>query len=204
MTGKTHVAIGTMTTIILSEYLPYHITLPVIAAAVISSLLPDADHQNAWLNKYILPMRKKGFKTAVFIIFGCFLIALDFFYFNKPYLKIIGIFIILAGLSAHREGITHSLTGFAMVFGVLIFTAQRYKLTDIIYPFGIGYGFHLLADMFTKRGVPLLYPFRKKKYKMFFTIKVGSWWGNLFEGIIILTGLLYIIFKLPAIIDKIK
>lgn len=63
---------------------------------------------------------------------------------------------------------------------------------------------HLVADMFTSKGIPILHPFRKKRYKMPVTIKVGSWLGNVVEASILLTLLLYIVLRLPNILSNFK
>ena len=84
------------------------------------------------------------------------------------------------------------------------FLQSSYEFRNCIVPFVIGYGTHLLGDMFTNRGVPLLFPFKKKKFKMPLTFAVGSWWGTLIEGGIIASGLIYLTFKLPMILTRIK
>lgn len=204
MTGKTHLGIGVISTVILSQYISYDLSIGALLICSISSLLPDIDHPKGIINKYILPMKNKEFKMAIYITVGIFLIVLNYFYFNNIYLNSMGIFVILIGISSHRDGITHSITGllcFAGVFGVLAVTNN---FSGLIIPFAIGYGTHLISDMFTKRGVPLLYPFKNKKFKMPITFTVGSAFGNLMEGIIISAGLIYIVLRLPLLITRFK
>lgn len=204
MTGKTHFGIGVMSVVILSEYMKYKLSLPLLGVSAAASLLPDIDHPQSIINKYVLPMKSKEFKIAVYIILGVFLIALDYLYFANVYMKATGIFLILIAVSTHRDGITHSLTGLLCFIGVFGYLASAYNFKECIIPFAIGYGSHLIGDMFTNRGVPLFFPFKKKKYKMPLTFSVGSWWGNLIEGGIIAGGLLYLTFKLPMIMTRLK
>jgi inner membrane protein len=204
MTGKSHFGIGIITTAILSEYLKYNLNTATLIVCTVASLLPDIDHPKGFINQYLLPIKSREIKIALYVVIGIFIILLDYFYFNMAYLKVIGIFFILIGISTHRDGITHSLTGLLCFAGVLGFVANTYNFKEVIFPFIIGYGMHLLCDMLTSKGVPLFYPFNKKKYKFPVTFTVGSWWGNLIEGGIIASGLLYLVFKLPVIITKIR
>lgn len=204
MTGKTHFGIGVMSTIILSEYIHFGLSLPVLGICGLASILPDIDHPKSAINKYILPMKSKSFKIAIYITLGVFLIVLNYFYFDTAYLEAMGIFLILIGTSAHRDGITHSLTGLLCFIGIFGYLAETYSYKDFIIPFSIGYGSHLIGDMFTNRGVPLLYPFKKKKFRMPITFSVGSGWGNMVEGLIIAAGLIYLTFRLPIIMTSIK
>lgn len=204
MTGKTHIGIGVISTVILSQYINYNLSLGTLIIASIAAMLPDIDHPKSIINKYILPMKNKEFKIAIYVTFGLFLIALNYFYFNNPYLMVCGIFLVLIGASAHREGITHSIAGLLCFVSVFGFLAITYNFKNLIIPCAIGYGTHLVGDMFTNRGVPLLYPFKKKKFKMPLTYSVGSWWGNLVEGGIIAAGLIYLTLRLPLILTRLK
>ncbi|MBM3228284.1 metal-dependent hydrolase [Candidatus Pacearchaeota archaeon] len=56
----------------------------------------------------------------------------------------------------HR-GILHSLTFLMIILGILI---SFYPI--LAFPLFVGYGLHLFADSFTKRGIELLYPLKKK------------------------------------------
>lgn len=204
MTGKTHLGIGVMTAVILSEHSPVEITTASLAACAFASILPDIDHPKSIINKYILPVKNKAVKASIYITLGVFLSILNYFYFNFAYLRAIGIFLVLVGVSSHRNGITHSLTGLLCFSGVFGYAATTYGFSGSVLPFIIGYGTHLFADMMTSRGIPLFFPFRKKKYKLPITFSVGSWWGNFIEGIIISGGLIYLTWRLPVILSKIN
>ena len=204
MRGKTHFGIGVMATVILSENLHFALSLPILGICALASILPDIDHPQSAINKYLLPMKKKEFKIALYVTLGVFLIIFNYFYFDYAYLSATGIFLILIGLSTHRDGITHSLTGLLCFLGVFGSLAVFYGFRNCILPFTIGYLTHLLGDMFTSGGVPLLFPFNNKKYKMPLTFTVGSWIGNLVEGGIITIGLIYLVFQLPIIMSRMK
>ncbi|EYE88609.1 membrane protein [Fervidicella metallireducens AeB] len=204
MTGKTHFGIGVMATVILSEYLPVKLSLPVLGVCALASILPDIDHPKSIINKYILPVKNKPVKVTIYITLGVFIFLVNYFYFNLAYLKALGVFLVLIGISSHRNGITHSLSGLLSFLSIFGYAAVIYNFKECVIPFAIGYGLHLFADMFTSRGIPLFYPFKKKKYKMPLTFTVGSGWGNLIEGLIMALGLIYLTFRLPIIITGLK
>lgn len=204
MTGKTHLGIGVMATVILSEYIPIQLSLTSLVVCAFASLLPDIDHPKGLINKYILPVRSKWIKITVYITLGIFILLLNYFYMNYSYLRSTGIFLILIGISTHRNGITHSLTGLLCFLGILGEAAVKYSLINSILPFTIGYGAHIICDMFTNRGVPLFFPFKKTKYKMPITFSVGSLRGNVFEEIITAAGLIYLVWRLPIIFTKVR
>lgn len=204
MTGKTHLGVGVMATVILSEYINVKLSLTSLGICAFASVLPDIDHPNGLINRYILPVRSKWVKITFYFILGIFILIFNHFYMNYSYLRFLGIFLILIGVSTHRNGITHSLTGLICFLGIFGSFAVKYNLKDSILPFTIGYGAHILCDMFTNRGVPLFYPFKKTKYKMPLTFSVGSWFGNFFEGLITAAGLIYLVWRLPIIFSKIR
>lgn len=203
MTGKTHLGIGLLTAVLILDKEIIGITPVTILICVIASLLPDADHPQGVLNKYILPIRNKSFKLSVYLSLGIVVIGLNYLYFSYPYLYALGIAFILIGVSSHRQGITHSLVGFILFVYIIGYGTQDIEALErkrMIIAFISGYGSHILGDMFTSAGVPLFYPFSKKKFKMPFTFKVGSKTGNLIETIIIALGIIYLTFKIPIMV----
>jgi len=68
---------------------------------------------------------------------------------------------LIKAVFGHR-GITHSILGLA-VLSALIYAVIYYYQLDIqyLYFFNIGYLSHILSDLLTKSGVPLLYPYKK-------------------------------------------
>lgn len=59
-------------------------------------------------------------------------------------------------LAGHRS-ITHSLAGAALL-AIPVLIAQEYANTNLLIPFLIGYLSHLLLDLLTPQGCPLLWP----------------------------------------------
>jgi inner membrane protein len=54
--------------------------------------------------------------------------------------------------------------------------------------------------MLTKRGVPLFYPFKNEKYRFPISYTTGSYFGNFFEGAIIVMSIAYIVYTLPKLL----
>jgi len=162
MTGKTHKIIGI--TAGASYFLSSHTlsydpsTLSaVIVAAYFGSLIPDFDNSGSDIWQSI-PLGNTAAKTI------------------DPFIK-------------HRN-ISHSLLG-TVIFGILVYLLLNsfpvYWGIDseyVVISFLIAYFFHLLADMFTIEGIPLLYPW--KRYfglppKPFDGARIitGKWFENL-------------------------
>ena len=81
--------------------------------------------------------------------------------------------LLVAAFSKHR-GITHSLIG----LGCATYAVQSW-LGASWTVFAVGYGSHLLADMLTDRGVPLLWPL-----KLDFSVPTGFRTGRFFSTLI--------------------
>lgn len=99
----------------------------------------------------------------------------------------------------HR-GATHSpliivvLTGILYILSKLIF---QYPLLNIgIIGFFVGATSHILLDSFTKRGVPLLYPFSKRKFSLLHISTGGTIEHIIFFVMIIASGYLIAKFAL--------
>lgn len=71
----------------------------------------------------------------------------------------------------HR-GITHSILG-VLIFSILsIFLFNKFP--NLLKGSIVGYSSHLLGDYFTRWGIPLQYPFNKKRNKAPITFTTGS------------------------------
>ena len=175
MTGRTHdlAAFTLLSAVVLVQPLP-NISLATAIIAVFANLVggvtPDIDQPTAplWRN---LPIGK---------------------YFGKAFDRLTG---------GHRF-LTHSVLGL-FIFGflahmLLVFLSPIMRSVDIGYvwwAFMIGMASHLLMDMFTKEGVPLLLPIPFKfgfPPIRAFRITTGKW----IEKGIVFPGLLLIIFVL--------
>ncbi len=111
----------------------------------IGSLLPDIDANNSIINKLIHSSKKNNRNR----------------YWSKNrnsnnYLK-------------HR-GIMHSLTAPFLIY-LIYFAFMR---NNLILPFIVGYISHLLLDMLTPMGVPLIAPVSNKRFKIVSGIKTAS------------------------------
>lgn len=200
MTGKTHAGIGSVVYVAICSKLPGKFNYIGMVVVIIASILADVDHPKSMINKYILPFKNKTTKVTIYVCLGIIILWFDFLYIKELALKSLAISFIIIGLSTHRNGLLHSLTGMIFFMIMIGYTCRRYSLPPLVYPFGIGYGSHLMGDMFTKMGVPLFYPFSKRKFKFPYTYKVGSKTGKLIEEIIMVFGLAYIVYVLPKML----
>lgn len=124
----------------INEYLPYG-TVPFVlsgVACLIGALLPDIDHPQATMSRKLLINRGAGPLGVLGYIGGIF----------------------RAVLGGHR-GFTHTLICALLpcVLYPLIPPFYAYVLTAFI----VGYFSHLLADMLTEQGIPLLWPITSKR-----------------------------------------
>jgi inner membrane protein len=200
MTGKTHAAIGGIIYVAICNKLPGKFTYIGVIIAILASILPDIDHPKSIINKYILPFKNKATKVTIYVCLGIIILWFDFLYTKDIAIKSLALSFIIIGLSTHRNGLLHSLTGMILFMLMIGYTCEKYSITPLVYPFTIGFGSHLIGDMFTKMGVPLFYPFLKKKFMFPYTYEVGSKLGKMIEGIIIIFGLMYTVYVLPKIL----
>ncbi|MCB2290505.1 metal-dependent hydrolase [Clostridium sp. CS001] len=200
MTGKTHAGIGSVIYVAICNQLPGKFNYIGMILVFFASILPDVDHPKSMINKYILPFKNKTTKVTIYICLGIIILWFDFLYTKELALKSLAVCFIIIGLSTHRNGLLHSLTGMMLLMLMLGYTCTKYLLPPLVYPFIIGYGSHLVGDMFTKMGVPLFYPFSNRKFKFPCTYKVGSKAGKLIEEIIMIFGVVYIVYALPKML----
>ena len=199
MKGKTHVGVGIVTFLSVYNTLPGKFNYIGLLIVVFSSILPDVDHPKSIINKYILPFKNKTSKVMVYSSLGVILLWYDYLYTNEPIMKGIGISLLIIAVSSHRNGLTHSLTGMIMFSFIIGYLGNMYNLHYLVYYFIIGYGMHLLCDMITDRGVPLVSPFKNKKFRMPLTYRTNSKIGCTIEELLMIGGLLFTIYKLPVI-----
>lgn len=201
MTGKTHAGLGTAVGIALSSRVPGELSIISIIVLTVASLLPDIDHPKSIFNKYILPIKNNTAKFLIYGVIGVLIIVLNFKYEEIPELNVIGALFIIVAFSSHRTGLTHSIAGIIIFAFVSNYLGDRYNDKNLVYYFVIGYSSHIIGDMFTNRGVPLFYPLRNKNIKFPITFRVGSKKGNLIEDVIIICSILYILYRLPTLLQ---
>jgi len=73
----------------------------------------------------------------------------------------------------HR-GLIHTPIFMLALWTILYGVTYPYGFSKVSFGFLLGYSAHLVQDMFTKRGISLLYPFYKKKISLGF-FKSGSY-----------------------------
>jgi len=162
MTGKTHqsiglvVSLGTYLTVADAGYNPATFAA-VLVIAMLGSLLPDADSAGSEIWHSIPFGHTAGKAADVFL--------------------------------SHRN-ITHSILGFGLIsWGVyfLIGLAPSYwgwNAGQVFVAFLCSYGAHLVADMFTEEGIPILYPYHRMfgiPPRPFEAVRIvtGKWFENL-------------------------
>jgi inner membrane protein len=87
-------------------------------------------------------------------------------------MALIGTLLLALSFSPHR-GYSHSIAAVAATFYILKYTFSFYSLADYSISFCIGMLSHILADMFTQKGVSLLFPVQRK-LSFPLTFKTGS------------------------------
>lgn len=199
MTGKTHAGIGLAAYVALSSKLPGGFSYLGLAVVFIASLLPDIDHPKSLVNRRILPFKNKSTKTVLYFCSGIIVLWFDYLYANQAAYKALGAALIAIGFSSHRNGLTHSLLGMITFTFIIGYIGNKYNLKNLTTYFIIGYSMHLLGDMATNRGVPLYYPFKKKKVRLPLTYSVGTKLGTFIELVLVVAGLFYVIYKLPTL-----
>ncbi|KAB3535627.1 metal-dependent hydrolase [Alkaliphilus pronyensis] len=177
MTGKTHIALGTAVAVTLFPPAGITATVSLIGGAVVGSLIPDIDHPKAMINQKILPFKNKLFKILLFTSIGLFMLTGGLGPPNDL-LKILSIFIIVAGLSSHRE-FTHSIAGIGVELYICYLITQYYDMYYLSLGLGIGAVIHIIADLFTSNGVALFYPLSKRRIKMPLTLRTNSMVDNI-------------------------
>lgn len=172
----THVATSVVAGITLLETTGGHLALSTLAGIMIGSLLPDIDEPNSYVGH-----RSLGAARVVKGIFGhrgfthsilAFLIVLIPFYFLGH---------------AHFHSVTPD---FILKYQDIMDSTSGWisALFSFLYGIAMGYGFHILEDMCSVSGVPLLYPINKK-----IAIPIYRT-GGIREKIIFATSIFYLIY----------
>ncbi|MBU5427558.1 metal-dependent hydrolase [Tissierella pigra] len=156
MTGKTHMAIGITAALTISYGQPLENQLIIVLASAISSLIPDLDHPKGKINQKILLIKSNFYRVLFYIFIGGIFIYLYYLMKSKIFL-FLGIGSFLVGISSHR-GFTHSIIGFLASTSIVSLGKLDYGLDAIYSGFIIGYFLHIVADLFTSKGVKLFYP----------------------------------------------
>lgn len=88
------------------------------------------------------------------------------------------------------------LVGMACYFASIAFGSEAATLlVNILFPFMFGWVIHILADMCNKKGVPILWPFLRKRIHIA-TFKTGTWNEGVFLFLVGFAVFLQILLKL--------
>lgn len=175
MTGKTHLAVGLTSglgLIYLSENVSWLEVGLTLVLSGFAALLPDLDTEGSMINNFLFSKISKQARTFVLAVVGLLLILAQFFIQQIPFwVSLIGIFFIAVSFAPHR-GLTHSLLMTVYVWWVAD-TAAPELATAVV----VGYASHLIADMLTVSGIPLLWPlpWKVSLSQIGIKIKTGSW-----------------------------
>ncbi|MGP4074207.1 metal-dependent hydrolase [Piscibacillus sp. B03] len=151
------------------------------AAVMAGSLLPDMDSMTSKVGRYVYPI--------AFLIVIASVVA--YYYASEQLwtiiqhdmvfaLSIVGIIVVV--FSTHRTW-THSLLFLGIVTAYLMLldtwlTIPHYLQVGLL----IGIASHIFGDFLTKQGVPLLYPFKKRRYRFWITFTTGSFMERVLIG----------------------
>jgi membrane-bound metal-dependent hydrolase YbcI (DUF457 family) len=217
MLAINHVTLATASVLGASLYLNQPFFLPFLVFVVFSSLLPDIDHPNSEVSNFfpvvhrVLPHRGLTHSVAGVGLFG---FGLQFLLGYSTILSLILLIFALIGvyylekLLEKRTRQLDRLTGdffsdkqiklmlrlFSGILSLfllslmLLIWKERFR-QEIIWLLIAGFGGHLLGDLVTKDGIPLMYPFKTRFALKFF--RTGGWVeGLLGFGLVLLNGFL--------------
>lgn len=113
-------------------------------------------------------------------------IGLALFLIFKPniYFSLALFYIACLPWTTHRT-LSHSFLSTFIVGGLFTLGLHKYNLTKYGLYILVGYFLHIFEDMFTVSGVPLFYPFSKKKFKIPL-MSTGTTKGSIVELVFIL------------------
>lgn len=115
------------------------------------------------------------------------------------FLSLVLFYIAYLPWTVHRT-LSHSLFSSLVIGCLSTMGLNQYNLTIYGIYIGIGYFLHIFEDMFTISGVPLLYPFSKKRYKIPL-MSTGTTKGGIVElTFILLSAALCLITYISAIV----
>lgn len=140
----------------------------------IAGAVPDFDHPNSKATRSIAPIALGGSRRYIMALMSLGIMYLAW----KGYLPYQGVmasacWLLVAAFAKHR-GITHSLIGLVCAaYAVESWLGASWTI------FAVGYASHLLADMLTDRGVPLLWLLKQD-----FSLSTGLSTGRFFSSLV--------------------
>lgn len=140
-----------------------------------------------------------GFLRKLFLSLIFILLAICFYLIDgKFYLIMFSLLLALFPWLKHRK-LSHSLIAVFTIAFVLKQIELLSNISNLSFFGTIGYASHLfLGDLFTKSGIPILYPFSEKKFSLGF-LRVGGVFSNILEIFFILLLVALIFFTIIKI-----
>ena len=185
MTYKTHANFGVFFALLVLSNLCCLGRIGIVVSIIISaivSLLPDIDHRRSFAGKILYPI-------LCLIVLGIAFITVKYHIYILSFLVI---WFAITSISSHRT-FSHS------IIGMIMFCIPFYD-SILLLPVLLGYSSHLIADMITAGGVPLLYPFNKRRISIL-KLSVGSFSELILSvSLIILNALIFIANVLPLFV----
>lgn len=152
-----------------------------IAIIIIESKLSHAFLRKVFLSLIFILLSICLYLVNVKIYFSIFCLMLSTF----PWLK-------------HRS-FSHSIFATVIIYFLLKQIELITSISNLAFLGTVSYSSHLfLGDLFTKSGIPLLYPISDKKFSLGF-FKVGSFFNNILEILFILSLVCLIIYSIIKI-----
>lgn len=175
MRGKTHLAVGLASglgVIYLSKDVSWVEVALTLALAGGAALVPDMDAESSMINNFFFSKVGKQARSFAWAAIGLLLILIQFFLPHTPmWVMLLGIFFIAVAFAPHR-GLTHSL-----LMTIYVWLVAHMAAPELATAITVGYASHLIADMLTVSGIPLLWPLPWKfsVSQLGIKIKTGSW-----------------------------
>lgn len=181
MMGKTHVMVGLAAGMLVASFcntlempvgFPSNSYEPLyLMGLAIGSLGPDIDHPKGFINARF-DIVKDGKSKALFYGFLAVLCLLG--YYQKRYIPfLIPVpFLLMVAISKHR-GITHSALSIGILLTGSLFSQTLSIFGSMYWGVVIGWGLHILTDMFNPQGVELFFPC-DKNFRMPLTIDTNK------------------------------
>ena len=209
MTGRSHSIISAFLCQFIAMVLFKDISIAPIVIGAICGLIADIDEDQSKIsymlikgfggkkrikdvnyhktdtkyNARIKLKRRIALSTViVFISILLFLLSSKNIFFSFAF-----IYIAILPWTTHRS-LSHSILSSVIIGGFSYLGFRQYNLPLYGIYVGIGYFLHIFEDMFTMSGVPLLYPFIKKKFRIPL-MSTGSKKGALIELTFILISI---------------
>ena len=164
MTGKTHLAFALAVSCAGLRPATLGGCFGAVAGAALGSVICDIDRQpsGSRRSQQIISLTALGLAAAAFAADAATGRALiNSIFVGAGALQVIGLGLFLTisligAATAHRS-FMHSLTGLLMLGGTMYLAARPLGA-----PFMIAYGTHLALDLTNRRGLPLLFPLKKR------------------------------------------